>query len=113
MCVCRPWSLTSTAPWQRSEVGGQMAPLWPTYFDDCRMALFVVDASDAGGVAPAAVELCEMMSHPAMADKPVCVVLTKQVRACAFAGFATLGEQVVHKPSTFNCDPPLGLEQLQ
>ncbi|KAG1668984.1 hypothetical protein FOA52_000577 [Chlamydomonas sp. UWO 241] len=63
------------------EVGGQMAPLWPTYFEDCRMVLFVVDASDAAAVAPAAVELCEMMSHPAMADKPVCVVLTKQDHA--------------------------------
>ena len=41
-----------------------MAPLWPQYYNDCRMILFVIDVSDASCIASAAVELCELMQHP-------------------------------------------------
>mmetsp|Transcript_37633 Transcript_37633/g.83783 ORF Transcript_37633/g.83783 Transcript_37633/m.83783 type:complete len:234 (-) Transcript_37633:928-1629(-) len=60
------------------EVGGQMCPLWPQYYPDCLMLLFVVDAADAGSIAAASVELMEMLQHPATKDKPVCVALSKQ-----------------------------------
>jgi hypothetical protein len=43
-----------------------MTALWPQYFDDCLMLVFVVDASDAASIAPAAVELCEVLQHPKM-----------------------------------------------
>jgi hypothetical protein len=41
-----------------------MSPLWPTYYEDCHMVVFVIDASDAASIAPATVELCELMQHP-------------------------------------------------
>ncbi|GAX82857.1 hypothetical protein CEUSTIGMA_g10283.t1 [Chlamydomonas eustigma] len=63
------------------EVGGQMSPLWPQYFEDCRMAIFVVDAADAGAITPAVVELFEMLQHPKMKNKPVCTILNKQDQA--------------------------------
>jgi len=60
------------------EVGGQMSPLWPQYYEDCHMAIFVVDAADKGTIAPAVVELFEMLQHPKMKNKPVCTILNKQ-----------------------------------
>ena len=47
-----------------------MSPLWPQYYDDCRMVVFVIDASDAACIAPSAVELCELMQHPKLAASP-------------------------------------------
>lgn len=41
-----------------------MSPLWPQYYEDCRMVVFVVDVADASSIAPAALELCELMQHP-------------------------------------------------
>ncbi len=41
-----------------------MCPLWPQYFEDCHMVVFVIDSADCASIAPAAVELCEVMQHP-------------------------------------------------
>jgi len=46
------------------EIGGTMCPLWPQYFGDCKMVVFVVDASDAASIAPATLELYDLMSRP-------------------------------------------------
>lgn len=67
------------------EVGGQMSPLWPQYYDDCHMVLFVVDVSDASTLATAAVELCDTMQHSKVKGKPICVVLNKQDTALALS----------------------------
>ena len=46
------------------EIGGTMCPLWPQYYEDCKVMVFVVDASDAASIAPATLELYELMLHP-------------------------------------------------
>lgn len=39
------------------ELGGQMAPIWSTYFKDCNGLMFVVDTSNPFHLSEAAVEL--------------------------------------------------------
>lgn len=45
------------------EVGGQMLPIWPQYFDDCKVVMFVVDMANNADVASAVVELYELLRH--------------------------------------------------
>ena len=41
-----------------------MLPLWPQYFGECLMVVLVVDVACNWSIAPAAVELMELMQHP-------------------------------------------------
>jgi hypothetical protein len=45
------------------ELGGSMCPIWPDYFGECRGVVFVVDVSDNADLAPATVELYELLQH--------------------------------------------------
>lgn len=46
------------------ELGGQMSPIWPDYYSECRAVIFVVDVGDNAALPPATVELYEAMQHP-------------------------------------------------
>ncbi|KAL6756130.1 ADP-ribosylation factor family-domain-containing protein [Haematococcus lacustris] len=59
------------------ELGGSMSPIWPDYFSACRAVIFVVDLADAANLAPAAVELYELLQHPDLKMKPLLLVFNK------------------------------------
>jgi GTPase SAR1 family protein len=62
------------------EVGGQMCPLWPQYYDDCHCVIFVLDTSDHTSIADAALELLDALKDPRLAGKPAALILSKQDR---------------------------------
>ena len=87
-------SLTAPKPWPRlrfelREIGGVMVQLWPQYYDDAGLLLFVVDVSQTTQVAAAAVELYHTLGAPALRDTPALIFLNKTCalpdrdRACA------------------------------
>jgi ADP-ribosylation factor family len=47
-----------------------MLPLWPQYYNDCRMVLFVIDASDPTIIPEAGVELYELLREPVLQVHP-------------------------------------------
>jgi len=75
-------SLTAPKPWPRlrfelREIGGVMVQLWPQYYDDAGLLLFVVDVSQTTQVAAAAVELYHTLGAPALRDTPALIFLNK------------------------------------
>ena len=75
-------SLTAPKPWPRlrfelREIGGVMVQLWPQYYDDAGLLLFVVDVSQTTQVAAAAVELYHTLGAPALRDTPTLIFLNK------------------------------------
>ncbi|KAF4315770.1 hypothetical protein BBO99_00009144 [Phytophthora kernoviae] len=59
------------------EVGGQLLPMWPAYFESCHFWLFLVDASNATQLAAAAVELFAVLNMDEMRIKPKLLVLNQ------------------------------------
>lgn len=59
------------------EVGGPMLPLWPQFFADARMIVFVIDVSARHSLASATVELYDLLQAPELQGKPIAVVLNK------------------------------------
>lgn len=59
------------------EVGGSMVPLWPQYYPDAQCLVFVVDCTAHAQLAPAQVELYELLSEPELREVTVAVVLSK------------------------------------
>lgn len=63
------------------ELGGQMAPLWPTYFDDaqCRSLIYCVDALNPFQASRAAVELARILKNPKLRDtgRNILIIFTK------------------------------------
>lgn len=59
------------------EVGSPMLPMWPSYYDEARSVVFVVDTAQPFGIAAATVELFDVLSHPKLAGKPCLLVLNK------------------------------------
>ena len=43
-----------------------MLPIWPQYYDDCLMVMYVVDLANYMQLAPATVELYELLSSPVL-----------------------------------------------
>ncbi|KAG7394745.1 hypothetical protein PHYBOEH_004695 [Phytophthora boehmeriae] len=59
------------------EVGGQLLPMWPAYFESCHFWLFLVDASNATQLAAAAVELFAVLNMDEMRIKPKLLVINQ------------------------------------
>lgn len=58
------------------EIGGQLLPMWPLYFDSCHFWLFLVDASNPTQLAAAAIEFYAILSVDEMRHKAKLVVIT-------------------------------------
>ncbi|OWZ12875.1 hypothetical protein PHMEG_00013895 [Phytophthora megakarya] len=59
------------------EVGGQLLPMWPSYFDSCHFWLFLVDASNATQLTASAIELFSILSVDEMRHKPKLLVINQ------------------------------------
>jgi signal recognition particle receptor subunit beta len=59
------------------EIGGVMLQLWPQYYHDCGMLLYVIDASQTTQVSAACVELYHTLEHEALSAVPVLIFLNK------------------------------------
>ena len=75
-------TLTTPKPWPKlqfelREIGGVMVQLWPQYYDDAAMLLYVPDVSQTTQVSGAAVELFHTLGAPAMRDTPTLLLLNK------------------------------------
>lgn len=53
------------------EIGGQMSPMWPRYYSQCRSVCFVVDISQPVTMAEATIEFYELLNHE---DMKVCAI---------------------------------------
>ncbi|DBA81427.1 hypothetical protein WJX77_009874 [Trebouxia sp. C0004] len=60
------------------EIGGCMRPVWPQYFANANLFLYVISINATGLLATAVVELHSLLLHPHVQGKPVCVVLHEQ-----------------------------------
>lgn len=59
------------------EMGGSMIPVWPRFFAECSMVLFVVDSSSEAQLASATVELLTALHAPALSGKPFALLFNK------------------------------------
>eukprot|EP00879_Flechtneria_rotunda_P011623 GHRR01012141.1.p1 GENE.GHRR01012141.1~~GHRR01012141.1.p1 ORF type:complete len:217 (+),score=72.96 GHRR01012141.1:182-832(+) len=66
-----------STPLMIREVGGQMRPIWHNYYSEAVAVVFVVDAAAPSALAEATMELFELLQHPTLHAKPLCVVLSK------------------------------------
>lgn len=46
-----------------------MLPVWQKYYEDCRLLIYVVDASDMSRLAPAVIELYALLKEPTLEVK--------------------------------------------
>lgn len=59
------------------ESGGQMAPLWSSAYGDCKMIIYVIDSSNRVQVSASTILLLDMLSSPALREKPVMLFFNK------------------------------------
>lgn len=59
------------------ELGGSMLPIWPKYYSNVHAVVFTLDVCDAASIAPAAVQLYELLQAPQLQRVPVCLAFTK------------------------------------
>lgn len=59
------------------ELGGVMAPIWSSYFSDCRGLLFVVDGSNRRQVAASTILLLTALSNEVLHNVPTLIILNK------------------------------------
>lgn len=59
------------------ESGGQMAPLWSGGYEDCNMVIYVIDSSNRVQVSASVVLLLDVLSSPALKEKPVLLFFNK------------------------------------
>ena len=63
---------------QLREKGGEMAPVWATYYNDAACFLYVIDASDPQRLSASTVLLLEVLGHPKMQGKQGAIVFNKK-----------------------------------
>lgn len=59
------------------ESGGQMVPLWPNKYEDCKMVIFVIDSSNQIQVSASTILLLDVLSSEFLKGKPVMVFFNK------------------------------------
>ncbi|XP_018327288.1 ADP-ribosylation factor-like protein 16 [Agrilus planipennis] len=59
------------------ELGGEVAPLWPKYYDGIKKVIFVVDASNLCQISAAGVLFYSVLADPRFKNAKVLLVLTK------------------------------------
>ena len=59
------------------ESGGQMAPLWSSSFEDCKMVVYVIDSSNRIQVAASTILFLDVLSAPSLREKPVLLFFNK------------------------------------
>ncbi|XP_041473842.1 ADP-ribosylation factor-like protein 16 [Lytechinus variegatus] len=59
------------------ELGGMMAPIWPNYFTDSSIVLYVVDVSNMSQVSSACIQLLQVLTDPKLQNASILVVLNK------------------------------------
>ena len=65
------------------EVGGVMMPLWPRYFEGCRVVVFVADTSDTAASGSAVVEWYNLLADAQLHSKPALLLFNKRDSAQA------------------------------
>mmetsp|Transcript_18823 Transcript_18823/g.40873 ORF Transcript_18823/g.40873 Transcript_18823/m.40873 type:complete len:134 (-) Transcript_18823:106-507(-) len=59
------------------EVGGSFLPVWPRYYDDSRVLLYMIDVSDHSKLSLSFVPLLDAISSRDMKDKPIFLIFNK------------------------------------
>ena len=88
--------LDKTKTVQVKEVGGAMAPLWPTYLKGAAALMYVVDISDAYQLAASATAFHHLCGLPAMRDKRVLLIWNKTDAPCTLHDAETAAFDAAH-----------------
>ncbi|XP_073462841.1 ADP-ribosylation factor-like protein 16 [Aquarana catesbeiana] len=67
------------------EVGGSMGPIWPSYYQDCRTVLFVVDSANPMQVSASCIQLLSVLSAPALSSASVLIIFNKTDLPCCMS----------------------------
>lgn len=59
------------------ESGGQMAPLWSSSFEDCKMVVYVIDSSNSVQVSASTILFLDVLSAPSLQEKPMLLFFNK------------------------------------
>ncbi|XP_055971777.1 ADP-ribosylation factor-like protein 16 [Sorex fumeus] len=59
------------------ELGGCMAPIWPSYYGDCRALLFMVDASNPTQLSASCSQLLGLLSAEQLSSASVLILFNK------------------------------------
>lgn len=59
------------------EMGGSMIPVWPRYFSESELVLFVVDGAAHAQLAAATIELFELLQAHELKGRPMLIILNK------------------------------------
>ncbi|NWU66671.1 ARL16 protein, partial [Pterocles burchelli] len=70
------------------ELGGCMAPIWPSYYRECSALVFVVDAASPTQVSASCIQLLSVLSAAPLAAVPVLLLFNKIDLPC----YMTLAE---------------------
>ena len=101
-------TLTMPKPWPKlqfelREIGGVMVQLWPQYYHDAAMLLYVLDVSQTTQVSAAAVELFHTLGDPAMRDTPTLLLLNKTDLPSGFS--REQADKLLRLPELQRCYP--------
>ncbi|XP_066291518.1 ADP-ribosylation factor-like protein 16 isoform X2 [Branchiostoma lanceolatum] len=59
------------------ELGGSMGPIWHSYYKDCKLLLFMVDASNAAQLSASTIQLLTTLTDDRLEDVSVLILLNK------------------------------------
>uniref|UniRef100_A0A8C4TQX8 ARF like GTPase 16 n=1 Tax=Erpetoichthys calabaricus TaxID=27687 RepID=A0A8C4TQX8_ERPCA len=59
------------------EMGGCMAPIWPSYYEDFDSVIFVIDAANPFQISSSCIQLLEVLSAPALELATVLILFNK------------------------------------
>ncbi|XP_071524116.1 ADP-ribosylation factor-like protein 16 isoform X2 [Panulirus ornatus] len=59
------------------ELGGSMAPIWPSYYTGVKKVLYVVDAVNLTQLGEATILLMDLLAHPKLRAAQVAIVFNK------------------------------------
>ncbi|ELK12246.1 ADP-ribosylation factor-like protein 16 [Pteropus alecto] len=71
------------------ELGGCMAPIWSSYYGNCRSLLFMIDASDPTQLSASCAHLLGLLSADPLAEASVLILFNKMYGA-RFSGSSDL-----------------------
>jgi small GTP-binding protein len=85
--------------------GRRMRAIWPAFLPDSHAIVFVVDSADTQRHSEAADTLCQLLRHPAAADKFVLVVANKQDLQHALSADELAWQLALEACPEYTCGP--------
>ncbi|XP_048410823.1 ADP-ribosylation factor-like protein 16 isoform X1 [Stegostoma tigrinum] len=67
------------------ELGGCMAPIWPSYYRDCEAVIFVIDAANPTQVSSSCIQLLSLVAAELLQQIPVLILFNKVDLPCSMS----------------------------